>query len=65
MTCFIFTDDKNITAAEKTIKELIHILKEWSKLAIEWFKENKFQVLMVKRNNQTLDTYHLILMTQG
>ena len=43
----------------KTIKELIHILKEWSKLAIDWFKENKFQVLMVKRNNQTLDTYPL------
>ena len=64
MTCFIFTDDKNITAAEKTIKELIHILKEWSTLAIDWFKENKFQVLMVKRNNQTLDTYPWILMTQ-
>ena len=64
MTCFIFTDDKNITAAEKTIKELIHILKEWSTLATDWFKENKFQVLMVKRNNQTLDTYPWILMTQ-
>ena len=64
MTCFIFTDDKNITAAEKTIKELIYILKEWSTLAIDWFKENKFQVLMVKRNNQTLDTYPWILMTQ-
>ena len=53
-----FPYDITIYAAGKTIKELINILEEESKLPIDLFKENnmlvnpnRFQHIVGKRNN--------------
>ena len=61
-----FPDVNAISAARKTIKNLINIFEEESKLAINYFKENnmlvnpdRFQAIVVKRNNKMLDTYPL------
>ena len=62
-----FSYDNTITAAGKTIKEVIIILEEENKLAVAWFKGNnmllsphKFQAIVVKRNSQLLDIDSLL-----
>ena len=61
-----FADDNTISAVENTIKELISILEKKSKAAIDWFVSNemivnpeKFQAIVVKRNNKMKDSYSL------
>ena len=51
-----FADDDTITAAERTIENLLSALETESQAAIEWFKLNeiivnpeKFQVIVVKK----------------
>ena len=57
-----FADDNTISAAEKTIKNLISTLE--SQAAIEWFKMNdmivnpgKFQAIIIKKNSKMKDSY--------
>ena len=61
-----FADDNTISAAEKTIENLILTLKTESQAAIEWFKLNKmivdpekFQAIVVKKNAKIKDSYPL------
>ena len=61
-----FTDDNTISAAEKTIENLISILEEENQAAIEWFKINKmivnpdkFQAIIIKKNSKMKDSYPL------
>ena len=61
-----FADDNTISAAENTIEELISTLEKKSQAAIDWFVSNemivnpdKFQAIVVKRNNKMKDSYSL------
>ena len=61
-----FADDNKISAAENTIQELIRTLEKESQAAIDWFVLNemivnpdKFQAIVVKRNNKMKDSYSL------
>ena len=61
-----FADDSTISAAENTIEELISTLEKESQAAIDWFVSNemivnpdKFQAIVVKRNNKMKDSYSL------
>ena len=61
-----FADDNTISAAENTIEELISTLEKESQAAIDWFVLNemivnpdKFQAIVVKRNNKMKDSYSL------
>ena len=61
-----FADDNTITAAERTIENLLSTLETESQAAIEWFKLNemivnpeKFQAIVVKRNAKMKDSYPL------
>ena len=61
-----FADDNTISAAENTIEELISTLENESQAAIDWFVSNqmivnpdKFQGIVVKRNNKMKDSYSL------
>ena len=61
-----FADDNTICAAENTIEELISTLGKESQAAIGWFVSNemianpdKFQAIIVKRNNKMKDSYPL------
>ena len=61
-----FADDNTISAAENAIEELISILEKESQEAIDWFVSNemiatpdKFQAIVVKRNNKMKDSYSL------
>ena len=61
-----FADDNTISAAENTIEELISTLENESQAAIDWFVSNqmivnpdKFQGIVVKRNNKMRDSYSL------
>ena len=61
-----FADDNTISAAENTIEELISTLEKESQAAIDWFVSNemianpdKFQAIVVKRNNTMKDSYSL------
>ena len=61
-----FADDNTISAAENTIEELISTLEKESQAAIDWFVSNKmivnpdkFQAIVVKRNNKMKDSYSL------
>ena len=61
-----FADDNTISATENTIEELISILEKESQAAIDWFVSNemianpdKFQAIVVKRNNTMKDSYSL------
>ena len=61
-----FADDNTISAAEKTIENLISTLEEESQAAIEWFKMNemivnpdKFQAIIIKKNSKMKDSYPL------
>ena len=61
-----FADDNTISAAEKTIKNLISTLEEESQAAIEWFKMNdmivnpgKFQAIIIKKISKMKDFYPL------
>ena len=56
-----FDDDNTITAAERTIENLISTLETESEAAIDWFKLNemivnpeKFQVIVVKKKKKML-----------
>ena len=58
----------SINEAENTIEELISTLKKESRAAIDWFVSNemiinpdKFQAIVVKRNNKMKDSYSLNL----
>ena len=60
-----FADDNTITAAERTIENLLSTLETESQAAIEWFKLNemivnpeKFQVIVVKKNAKMKDSFH-------
>ena len=61
-----FADDNTITAAERTIENLLSTLETESQAAIEWFKLNqmivnpeKFQAIVVKKNAKMKDSYPL------
>ena len=61
-----FADDNTISAAEKTIENLISVLERQSQDAIEWFKVNemivnpdKFQAIIVKKNSKMENSYPL------
>ena len=61
-----FADDSTISAAENTIEELISTLEKEIQAATDWFvsKEmafnpDKFQAIVVKRNNKMKDSYYL------
>ena len=61
-----FADDNTISAAGKTIEDLILTLETDSQKAIEWFKLNemivnpdKFQAIIVKKNTNIKDSYPL------
>ena len=61
-----FADDNTITAAERTIENLLSTLETESQAAIEWFKLNemivnpeKFQAIVVKINAKMKDSYPL------
>ena len=61
-----FADDNTISAAGKTIEDLIYTLETESQKAIEWFKLNemivnpdKFQTINVKKNAKIKDSYPL------
>ena len=61
-----FADDNTISAAEKTMENLISTLEEESQAAIEWFKMNdmivnpdKFQAIIIKKNSKMKDSYPL------
>ena len=61
-----FADDNTISAAGKTIEDLICTLETESQKAIEWFKLNemivnpdKFQTIIVKKNAKIKDSYSL------
>ena len=61
-----FSDDNTISAAGKTIEDLIYTLETESQKAIEWFKLNemivnpdKFQAIIVKKNAKIKDSYPL------
>ena len=61
-----FADDNTISAAEKTIENLISTLEEESQAVIEWFKMNemivnpdKFQTIIIKKNSKMKDSYPL------
>ena len=58
--------DNTIGTAENTIEELISTLEKESQAAIDWFVSNemivnpdKFQAIVVKRNNKMKDSYSL------
>ena len=61
-----FADDNTVSAAENTIEGLISTLEKESQAAIDWFVSNemivnpdKFQAIVVKRNNKMKDSYSL------
>ena len=61
-----FADDNTITAAERTIENLLSTLETESQAAIEWFKLNemivnpeKFPAIVVKKNAKMKDSYPL------
>ena len=61
-----FADDSTISAAGKTIEDLIYTLETEAQKAIEWFKLNemivnpdKFQAIIVKKNAKIKDSYPL------
>ena len=61
-----FADDNTITAAERTIENLLSTFETESQAAIEWFKLNKmvvnpekFQTIIVKKNAKMKDSYPL------
>ena len=61
-----FADDNTISAAGKTIEDLIYTLETESQKAIEWFKLNEmivnpdiFQAIIVKKNAKIKDSYPL------
>ena len=61
-----FADDNIISVAENTIEELLSILEKESQAAIDWFVSNKmienpdkFQAIVVKRNNKMKDSSSL------
>ena len=61
-----FADDNTISAAEKTIENLISTLEEESQAATEWFKKNemfvkpdKFQAIIINKNSKMKDSYPL------
>ena len=61
-----FADDNTISTAEKTIEQLISTLEKESQAAIDWFVSNKmivnpdkFQAIVVKRNNKMKHSYSL------
>ena len=61
-----FANDNTISAAGKTIQDVIYTLKTESQKAIEWFKLNemivnpdKFQPIIVKKNAKIKDSYPL------
>ena len=61
-----FADDNTITAAERTIENLLSTFETESQAAIEWFKLNKmvvnpekFQTIVVKKNAKMKDSYPL------
>ena len=61
-----FADDNIISVAENTIEEIISILEKESEAAIDWFVSNemienpdKFQAIVVKRNNKMKDSSSL------
>ena len=60
-----FADDNTISAAKRTIENLISRLETQSQAVIEWFKLNeiivnpdKFQASVVKKNAKMKDSYH-------
>ena len=60
-----FADDNTISAAKRTIENLISRLETQSQAVIEWFKLNeiivnpdKFQASVVKKNPKMKDSYH-------
>ena len=61
-----FADDNTISAAENTIDELISTLEKESQAVVDWFASNemivnldKFQAIVVKRNNKMKGSYSL------
>ena len=61
-----FADGNTVSAAEKTIENLISTLEEEIQAAIEWFKTNemivnpdKFQAIIIKKNPKMKDSYPL------
>ena len=61
-----FADDNTISAAGNTMEELISTLEKESQAAIDWSVSNemivnpdKFQAIVVKRNNKIKDSYSL------
>ena len=61
-----FADDNTICAAENTIDELISTLEKESQAVVDWFASNemivnldKFQAIVVKRNNKMKGSYSL------
>ena len=61
-----FVDDSTIRTAQNTIKELVSTLEKESQASIDWFKSNemivnpdKFQAIIVKKNNAMKDSYLL------
>ena len=59
-----FVDDKSVCTEENTIEELISTLEKEIQAVIDWFKSNqiiahpnKFQAIIVKRNNEIKDSY--------
>ena len=65
-----FADDNTITAAERTIENLLSTLETESQATIEWFKLNemivnpeKFQAIVVKKMLKWKILIHWMLMT--
>ena len=63
---FNFADDNTISVTDNTIEELISTLEKESQAATDWFVSNemivnpdKFQAIVVIRNNKMKDTYSL------
>ena len=61
-----FADENTVSAAERTIENLISILKTESQAANEWFRlseiivnPGKFQAIIVKKNTKMKDSYPL------
>ena len=61
-----FANDNTISTAENTIEELISTLEKETQAAIDWFVSNemivspdKFQAIVIKRNNKMKDSYSL------
>ena len=61
-----FADDNTISAADRTVENLITEFETESQTAIEWFKLNKmivnsdkFQAIVVKKNAKMKDLYPL------